>query len=814
MPKTTTKKTTTEKKATAKKKTVSAKPKSKPSSLVIVESPAKAKTINKFLGSDYHVTASMGHVRDLPQKDLGVDLENRFQPTYVTGEDQEKTVKKLQKLATDSESVYLAPDPDREGEAISWHLAELLQEKVDAANIHRVTFNEITKQAVQAAIQNAGHIDMDLVNAQQARRILDRLVGYKISPLLTRSVTRNNKPLSAGRVQSVALRLVCEREEEIRAFKPVEYWTIHGVFQNADEQQIKAELYSVDSKIISHQGEEETGDENGEKEEKNTLHIQTVEQSNALLESLKQADYHLDKIESRKRTRRPPAPYITSTLQQDASRLLGFTGDRTMRAAQGLYEGIDIGDETVGLITYMRTDSVRIANEAVQMGREYIASAMGEDYLPESPNVYKTSKKAQDAHEAIRPTYINEVHSPDKVKKYLKGDQAKLYDLIWKRFLACQMKPAEYLSTVIFIQDDSYVFKATGSILTFDGYTRVYREANDQKDQLLPQLKEGESLKAVEIDPEQHFTRPPARFNDASLIRELEKDGIGRPSTYASIVKTLVDRQYMERKEKRFYSTPLGEVVNKVLVATFPDIVEVGFTAGVENKLDEVEDGKADWVQLLSDFYTPFSKDLENAVKGFGEALRNLQQPTDEACPKCGKPLVKKWGRTNWFIACTGYPDCDYTASLSETEIIETDEVCDKCGEKMVIRPGRYGSFMACSAYPKCKNTKPLPTGIKCPLPGCDGDVVERRSKRGRVFFGCGKYPDCNFVSWDRPIPEKCPQCGNPFLVFKDYKRKGPTIKCTVKECGYSREAQPGEIPGANTSEEKDNADSKAEGGS
>ncbi len=751
----------------------------KQKSLVIVESPAKAKTINKFLGSDYTVAASMGHVRDLPAKELGVDVENNFAPTYVLSSDKKKTITQLKKLAKNSEQIYLAPDPDREGEAISWHLAEIFNDKP----IFRVTFNEITKQAVRQAIQNPGDINIDLVNAQQARRILDRLVGYKISPLLMRVVARGNRALSAGRVQSVALRLICEREAEIRVFVPIEYWTIHGTFKNPDGASIEAELFSVDDRKISHQGESREE----EKDNGSLLHIKTQEEAEALLESLQKADYHIDRVQSRKRTRKPPPPYITSTLQQDAARLLGFTGHRTMRAAQALYEGVDIGDETVGLITYMRTDSVRLANEAVRYGREYIAAQIGEKYLPDKPVFYKTKKSAQDAHEAIRPTQIDERHAPDKIKQYLNSDQVKIYSLIWKRFIACQMKPAEYLSTSIFITDDRFVFRATGSVLIFDGFTRIYRDPDDDKDQRLPHVEEGESLAVVELDREQHFTRPPARYNDASLIRELESEGIGRPSTYASIVKTLVDRQYIERKEKRFYSTDLGEVINKLLVTNFPDIVEVGFTAGVESKLDEVEDGNADWVELLHDFYQPFAKDLEKAPKGFGQVLRDLQEPTDQTCPKCGEPVVKKWGRTSWFLSCSTYPDCDYSSSLNEVEIEETDEICDKCGAKMVIRPGRFGKFLACSAYPKCKNTRPLPTGIKCPLPGCDGDVVERRSKRGTVFFGCSNYPKCDFVSWDPPVEEKCPECGNPFLVRKDYKRKGPTIKCPKKECKYSR---------------------------
>ncbi|MBI1388901.1 MAG: type I DNA topoisomerase [bacterium] len=754
-----------------------------PKSLVIVESPAKAKTINKFLGDGYEVAASMGHVRDLPTRELGVDVENHFNPTYVTTGDQEKTVKKLTKLASKSDSIYLAPDPDREGEAISWHLVELLKEVAKDKEFYRITFNEITKNAIQKAINTPLEINMDLVNAQQARRILDRLVGYKISPMLTRMVARNKSSLSAGRVQSVALRLICEREGEIRKFVPVEYWTLHGDFTNKNRKKLSAELYSVDGLRINHQGESD------EKEESNTLHIQTEAQAKELIERIQKASYAIDKITSRKRTRKPPAPYITSTLQQDASRMLGFHGDRTMRIAQSLYEGIDIGDETIGLITYMRTDSVRIAEEAIGRVRDHIKTTYGEKYVPKSWNVYKTRKSAQDAHECIRPTMLDGKHSPDKLKSKLNNDQYKLYKLIWQRFEACQMAPAEYESTTIHIAGGDLVFRATGSVLIFDGFTRAYHDPEDQKDQLLPQMNEGEELNLKSIEPNQHFTKPPARYNDASLIRELEGKGIGRPSTYASIVKTLVDRNYITRQEKRFHPTDLGEVINKLLVDNFQDIFEVGFTADIEARLDEVEEGRIDWVQILKEFYDPFALDLEKAPKGIGESLRSLQEPTDIECKKCGGKMLKKWGRTSWFLACSNYPECDYTAPISEPEMIETDVECDKCGAPMVIRPGQYGHFLACSAYPDCKNTKPIPTGIKCPLPGCGGDVIQRRSRRGVVFYGCGNYPKCDFVAWDPPIDEPCPECGAPFLVFKDYKRKGPTIKCQKKECNYSRPA-------------------------
>jgi len=751
---------------------------------VIVESPAKARTINKFLGSNYRVEASMGHVRDLPTRELGVDIQNNFTPKYVLNPGSKKTIKKLEEAASNSDAIYLAPDPDREGEAISWHLFELL--KADNKPVYRVTFHEITRQAVQKAIQNPGEVDMQLVNAQQARRILDRLVGYKISPLLTRRLTRKGKALSAGRVQSVALRMICEREAEIRAFVPVEYWTIDGIFGTNDIE-LAASLYLMDGKRISREGEETLEDQDKDLQ---TVRIASEAEANEAVKRIRAEQYRVEAVKTRKKTRRPFPPYITSTLQQDASRIYGFTGDRTMRAAQALYEGVELGEETVGLITYMRTDSVRVAEEAIHAARTLIQRTYGKKYLPEKPNYYKTRKAAQDAHEAIRPTHLDENHSPEQIGKHLSIDQRKIYELIWKRFIASQMPAAEYLSTTIDIAGGPFVFRAQGSILTFDGYTKVYRDESSDGDPELPHLDEGTPMDLRKLDPNQHFTRPPARYNDASLIKALEAEGIGRPSTYASIVKTIVDREYIERQDRRFYPTELGEVVNLVLVRTFPDIFEIGFTAGVEERLDEVEEGNTDWVQLLKEFYEPFSKDLLAAPANFGKVLKEMQQDIGKNCPECGKPLVRKWGRTKWFVGCSGFPECSYVESDGEVKFVETDELCDKCGAKMIIRDGKFGPFLACSAYPKCKNAKSLPTGTKCPMPGCDGDVVERRSRRGKVFYGCSKYPKCEFVSWDPPVAEPCPECGSPFLVRKDYKKKGLTIKCPSKSCKYSRQEE------------------------
>lgn len=747
-------------------------------SLVIVESPAKAKTINKILGKDYHVTACYGHIRDLPEKELGVDLKNGFEPKYETTSSRSKVVKELSSLAKDSQQVYLATDPDREGEAICWHLAELLRKR--NGTIRRILFNEITPQAVRQAIQHPMEINQNLVNAQQARRILDRLVGYKISPLLWRRVKGSS---SAGRVQSVALRLICEREQEIRAFVPIEYWTIEGLFEDEKKISLKAGLYSVDGqKVLRGESEEKA---NGEKE--NGLRIENEAQAKELLEAITSAKYHIASIEQKPKTRRPSPPYITSTLQQDAARKLGYTGDRTMKIAQTLYEGVDIDDETVGLITYMRTDSTRIAEDALNSVRTFIDQSYGKDYLPGSPTIYKVSKAAQDAHEAIRPTQVE--RTPESLKKYLTRDQLKLYQLIWRRYVACQMTPARYRTTTIEIKDNRFVFRAVGSVLEFDGFTRVY-QLEDDKDQSLPALSEGEKLNLLEVEKNQHFTRPPARYNDASLIKELEERGIGRPSTYASIVKTIVDRKYVAREEKRFRPTELGELLNQILIDNFPNIMDVGFTAHVEEQLDKIEEGQEDWKKILKDFYDPFEETLKKAESGITSSLRDMEEVSEETCGNCGKQLVKKWGRNGWFLACPGYPECKFTKNLSENEVEKTDEKCPECGEPMVIKTGRTGRFLACSGYPNCKNTQPLSIGVRCPKEGCTGNVVERRSKRGKVFFGCSRYPQCDFVSWYRPINEKCPVCGSSYLFFKVTKRDGPHKQCPDKNCKYKEQVE------------------------
>jgi DNA topoisomerase-1 len=758
--------------------------------LVIVESPAKARTINRFLGKGYQVVASYGHVRDLPRKELGVDPGKGFQPKYVTQPERKKTVAELKKLAEKVDRIYLAPDPDREGEAICWHLSEILGKK--NGSIYRVLFNEITRPAVLRAIEHPGEIDFNKVNAQQARRILDRLVGYKISPLLWRRV---GGARSAGRVQSVAVRLICEREEAIRKFTPIEYWTIDGGFRGEEKQEFTAGLVEVDGRRLF-RGDPKTSENGSEAAapDEGAFRIEDETAAKALEEEIRKESYRVRSVSRKQRKRNPPPPYVTSTLQQDAARRLGFTSDRTMRVAQSLYEGVDIGEERVGLITYMRTDSVRIAPEALNAVREYILEVFGKEYLPSEARIYPVKKGAQDAHECIRPTAVPRL--PEHVRKHLSTDQFKLYALIWNRFTACQMQPAVYDQTAIEIPGGRFLFRATGSVLRFDGFTRVYSQTMDKNGEL-PEVREGENLDLLQVDGKQHSTIPPPRYNEASLIKELEEKGIGRPSTYASIVKTIVDRRYVERRERRFHPTELGELVNHLLVKAFPDIMDVGFTAEMEGKLDEIEDGRQEWQKTLAEFYGPFSSALEQAKVGLREAMQDLQEEVGEDCPECERPLRKKWGRNGWFLACTGYPACKFSKDLEtgangdDPQVgQETDQTCEKCGSPMVVRNGRAGRFLGCSAFPKCRNTRPLRLTVRCPRENCDGWVSERRSRRGRLFYGCSRYPECDFVSWKRPVNERCPQCGSPYLVENSTKRWGDVIQCPEKGCKYRRPAE------------------------
>ena len=738
-------------------------------SLLIVESPTKVKTLSKFLGKDFTIKASVGHIKDLPKKELGVDVDNNLALTYVVIEGKEKVMKDLKKAAKKAERIFLAPDPDREGEAIAWHIAGELDSGAD--NMFRVEFNEITEKAVTEAIQNPRKLDMGLVDAQQARRVLDRLVGYKLSPLLWRKVRRG---LSAGRVQSVALRLVVDREKDIEAFETVEYWSITAHFEGKTPPPFDAKLFRID----------------GEKAE-----IKNEEQAQNILKDLEGVACSISKVEKKKRRRSPAPPFITSTLQQEAARKLRFTAKKTMVVAQQLYEGVEIGAEgSAGLITYMRTDSVKVAAEAQEEARALISKEFGKDYVPAKPPVYKSKKSAQEAHEAIRPTSV--IRTPDSIKAYLTRDQHNLYKLIWNRFVACQMAPAQLEQTAVDISASKYIFRATGSVVKFAGFMKLYIESGDDnaadEEGLLPAMTEGDVLKRLGITPKQHFTQPPPRFSEASLVRELEAKGIGRPSTYASILSTIQDRKYTEKLEGRFHPTELGVVVSDLLVERFAELMDYNFTAKMEDNLDKIEEGGLKWEDIVMDFYTPFDKDLAEAMENLGR-VKPKDIPTDEVCDKCEKPMVIKWGRHGRFIACTGFPDCKNTKQLEtegngdsgQTEVQLTDEKCEKCESPMVLKAGRFGRFLACSKYPECKTTKPISTGIKCPDDG--GDIVERRTKKGKLFFSCGNYPKCKFATWYKPVKKACPDCGAEFLVEKRTKKE-EVIMCLKKECHFTEE--------------------------
>jgi DNA topoisomerase I len=817
-------------------------------SLVIVESPAKAKTIQKYLGKGFTVEASLGHVKDLPKSTLGVDTTNHFETDYVVIPGKEKVLAKLKKLAGPMDAIFLAPDPDREGEAIAAHLAFELdgnghgkkakkkkKEDADAPpRIQRVTFNEITKRAVQAAFEHPRAIDQNLVDAQQARRVLDRLVGYQVSPLLWDKVRRG---LSAGRVQTVALRLIVEREREIKAFEKKEYWTI-------DAHLAASKPPAFDARFLG-KGEEKIEVTNGEDAEK-------------IRAAIEHADWLVRSVDKKERRRNAAPPFTTSKLQQDSSRKLRFSVKRTMMIAQRLYEGVELGEEgLVGLITYMRTDSTRVAPEAIQEVREYVGKEYGAAYLPETPNTYKEKKEAQAAHEAIRPT--SAMRHPDLVKQYLKEDEFKVYKLIWQRFVASQIMPAVFDQTTVDIDaksknGDVYWFRVTGSVLKFDGFLRVYEESKEGKDEedeelkhKLPALEAGQKLTLKELKPEQHFTEPPPRYNEASLVKELEERGIGRPSTYSAILSTIQERQYVQKLGGKFTPTEIGLVVTDLLVENFRDIFDVAYTAGLEEKLDDIEEGKEKWTDTLAEFYKKFTKDLKYAEKHM-ENIKRMEKPTDEKCEKCGAPLVIKWGRHGsfyacstydkedpntctftkenpinlpdldsadvqettqeeycencgrvmvlkrgrfgQFMACTGYPDCKTTRRLDQGKKvpdIPLDELCPKCGRNMMIRHGRFGEFTACSGYPECKYVKQNYIGVKCPE--CkEGDLVEKRARKGNTFYGCGNYPKCKFTSAHKPIAEKCPSCGSEYLVEKNLKA-GPVIACPNKECEYERPA-------------------------
>jgi DNA topoisomerase-1 len=820
--------------------------------LVIVESPAKAKTINKYLGRDFTVKASMGHVRDLPKKTLGVDVEQGFAVDYEALPARKKTLDELKKAATAADAVYLAADPDREGEAICWHLAEALGSgtKQSKAKFRRVVFNEITKKAIKAAFEQPQEVDQKKVDAQQARRVLDRLVGYKVSPILWEKVRRG---LSAGRVQSVALKLVCDREREIKAFEPVEYWTVQAHLEAGQPPVFGANLLKKDGKRAD---------------------VGNQEEADAVRRDLESAAFRVDKVQARERKRRPVPPFITSKLQQDAFRKLRFPVRKTMQVAQKLYEGIELGPEgSAGLITYMRTDSTRISDDALAAVRERIETTYGADYVPEKPNFYRSKKGAQDAHEAIRPTDMS--HTPEAIKSFLTKDQLGLYTLIWNRFVASQMRPAVYDETVVDIGATPpagrplYLLRAKGSTLKFKGFLAVYEETREEKvetrpeveephlqkddtepetgDQL-PPLEEGESLALKKLDTDQHFTQPPPRFSEASLVKELEENGIGRPSTYATIISTIETREYVEKRESRLWPTELGFVVTDLLTGHFADIINVEYTAAMEAELDEIEEGRDSFLNTLNQFWKKFEKDLEKAQAEMKD-IKRLEEETDEVCDKCGSKMVLKWGRYGKFLACSGYPDCKNTRQLAGGEGTDTPEVhedvaaatCPKDSEPMILKKGRFGPFLACSRYPDCKETRRLvrgeggklqieqlePIDEKCPecqndlmwrrgrfgpfiacsnyptckyikkkeakkigltCPECnEGDVVERKGRWGRSFYGCTRYPECKFTVYHKPQAEACPDCGRPYLLEKETKKEGRVVFCNNEECHYKR---------------------------
>ncbi len=811
-------------------------------SLVIVESPAKAGTITKFLGSGFTVKASMGHVRDLPKNKMGVD-EKTFEPTYQVLSGRKKVIDEIRKSASKADAVFLAPDPDREGEAICWHLAEEL--KSVKTPIYRVSFNEITKRAILAAMEHPGEIDQNKVDAQQARRILDRLVGYKISPLLWDKVRRG---LSAGRVQSVALRMIVERERERQAFKPQEYWSLTARLEG-DAPPI------FEAKLTRHKGKK--------------IEVKDKKGMDAVLAKLDGAKWTVGEVVAKEKKKHPVPPFITSKLQQEAFRRHSYSVKKTMMLAQRLYEGKDLGDRgTVGLITYMRTDSTRVAGEALDAVRAHIGDKYGKEYVPEKPRFYAARKQAQEAHEAIRPTGLD--LPPSLVGKHLSKDELNLYTLIWNRFVASQMESAVFDTTTADIEASEYTFRATGAVMKFAGWMSVYqqdepvkarRKKDEEEDEakeddqvpeegsgILPPLAQGQALKLDKLDPAQHFTQPPPRFTEAMLVKALEENGIGRPSTYASILSTIQNREYVEKEKGRFHPSELGMLVTDLLVESFPDIIDVEYTARMEEELDEIEEGRLAWTKALKEFSRKFEKDLKQAHK----EMRNVKTEeikTDHTCNKCGKPMVVKWGRYGKFLACTGYPECRNTGELKdgngtgEAELSPAsthEETCEKCGKSMVVRRGRFGQFLACTGYPACRNTRRIQisadgevtskkdrlldekcpqcenkmavkhgrfgeftacsnypecryiklkeVGVACPTDG--GAVVERRSRRGKTFYGCNNYPKCDFVVWYKPVPRACPECKAKFLLEKKTKKEGEMLVCHKDDCGYKVAAE------------------------
>ncbi len=749
--------------------------------LVIVESPTKVRTIKKYIGNEFNVIATVGHIRDLPPKEIGIDIDNDFKPKYITIPGKSKIISGLKKAAGNTRLIYLAADPDREGEAIAWHTATVLKKK--NRKFVRILFHELTKNAIKAAIEKSLELDTAKYNAQQARRIIDRLVGYQVSPLLWRKVKQG---LSAGRVQSVAVRIICDRERAIQAFDPEEYWSITAHLQGDNPPPFAAKLAKKNNK---------------------KLKIPDQKTSKAILAEIDQEKFIVDKITKKTTKRNPLPPFITSKLQQESIHKLRFSAKKTMIIAQQLYEGVDLGPgEPEGLITYMRTDSTRIAMEAALDALDYINQTFGEKYALDKPRFFKNKKKVQDAHEAIRPTSV--YNTPEKLKAFLTEEQFKLYSLIWKRFVASQMQPALINRNSIFIKAGIYLFTASGSTIKFPGFMSLYQSAADEaeskkKSQVLPELKEQIVLKLDEIIPKQHFTMPPPRFSEASLVKELEENGIGRPSTYANILSTIRGKGYVDLQKGYFRPNELGFIVNDLLINSFPELFGVDFTARLENELDMIESSEMNYLDVLKQFYDPFKQKLDGAAKEM-ISIKGQGIPTDLDCPKCKKhKLHIKIGKNGHFLTCSGYPDCTYSRDYirdekGKIEVVEpsyenvTDTVCNKCGKPMVVKRGRYGEFLACTGYPDCKFTQSLHStgsgkdiGVDCPEDGCDGKIVEKSSKRGKIFYGCDQFPKCKFATWDKPVNKECPLCKAKFLVQKSTKKKGDFLACYNKDCDY-----------------------------
>ncbi len=722
--------------------------------LLIVESPTKTKTISQYLGKDFNILASMGHIRDLPQKELGINIKDNFKPTYVLDPKKSKVVNNIKKAAKESDNIYLASDNDREGEAIAWHLKEILKNIIPEEDIYRIVFNEITREAIIEAIEKPTHVDENKVDAQQARRILDRIVGYKVSPILWKVITKN---LSAGRVQSVALRLICEREQEIRDFVPQEYWSIEADLKKDIE--FKAQLKKYDNKVIK---------------------LNTKEEAEEIFEKLKKADYIVKDVKKEKKSIAPFPPFITSTLQQEASKLLGFSIKKTMQIAQQLYEGVTIQGRNTGLISYMRTDSVRVADKANFQVRKYVKDSFPEEYLNSYIRKYKNKNKAQDAHEAIRPT--NSFTTPDSIKEYLSKDQYKLYNLIWKRFVATQFSNVQLENVTAQIQAEKGLFESQAGKILFDGFVKIYPHVliKNLKDKF-PELTQNDKVELLKLNKEQHFTKPQPRYTEASLVRKLEQEGIGRPSTYSPIISTILQRKYVTLQKRKFFTTELGETVEKFLIDKFEDFFNVKFTAAMENKLDNIENGELNWVTILEKYYDNFINHLDKI--DISKEKKKYEQKTDIICDKCGAPMIIKFGKFGKFLACSAFPKCKNVKSLDENEKVvevETNEKCPKCGGKILLKNGKFGKFYACENYPKCKFTKPFTIGVKCPQ--CGGELIERKGKKNKIYYTCSNYPKCKFITNKKPVDIKCPDCSAESMFEKPSRKKMKILVC--EKCG------------------------------